>query len=62
MEAGEAMTPRPVRVHPGARAQEALRPMEERPCQIPAPPAIDAESGRCAGLVRMPDIRQRRTP
>jgi arabinose-5-phosphate isomerase len=53
--AGEAMTRKPVTIHPDATLGEALELMERRSSQISVLPVVD-ESGRALGLLRLHDI------
>jgi arabinose-5-phosphate isomerase len=54
--AADVMTASPVTIPSSAPLREALRLMENRPSQISVLPVVDAESGLCAGLVRLHDI------
>ncbi len=56
--AADIMTVRPVTIDPDARLQNALELMENRPRQISVLPVVEAESGRCLGLLRLHDIYQ----
>jgi arabinose-5-phosphate isomerase len=55
LEASAVMTVNPATIDPGARLQEALRLMEDRPSQISVLPVVDA-SGACLGLLRLHDL------
>lgn len=53
----DIMTPTPVTIRPEARAEEALRLMEDRPGQITELPVVD-EAGRVIGIIRLHDLLQ----
>ena len=57
LNAGDVMTPRPVRVDPEITLGEAVRLMENRNSQISVLPVVDA-AGRCVGLLRLHDVYQ----
>jgi arabinose-5-phosphate isomerase len=54
--AASVMSSHPSTIGPGARLQEALRLMEDRPSQISVLPVLDPSSGVCLGLLRLHDI------
>jgi arabinose-5-phosphate isomerase len=56
LRASAVMTANPATIDPGARLQEALRLMEDRPSQISVLPVVDGASGACLGLLRLHDI------
>jgi arabinose-5-phosphate isomerase len=56
LRAADVMTPEPVTITAEAVLREALHRMEYRASQISVLPVIDAETGRCMGLLRLHDI------
>ncbi|MCX7016926.1 MAG: CBS domain-containing protein [Candidatus Sumerlaeota bacterium] len=57
LKARDLMTRRPTTIGPDAKAEEALRLMEDRPSQIAVLPVIDARE-RILGLLRLHDLLQ----
>ncbi len=55
--AGDLMTRNPISIQPEAKAEEALRLMEDRPSQIRELPVIDGGK-RVLGLIRLHDLLQ----
>jgi arabinose-5-phosphate isomerase len=58
LRAADIMTAEPTTVSPAARLDHALRLMEDRPSQIAVLPVVEAERGRCLGLLRLHDVYQ----
>jgi arabinose-5-phosphate isomerase len=56
LSAAAVMTANPATIDPGARLQEALRMMEDRPSQISVLPVVERATGECLGLLRLHDI------
>ncbi len=56
LRASAVMTANPSTIDPGARLQEALRLMEDRPSQISVLPVVEPSTGVCVGLLRLHDI------
>ena len=56
LHAAQVLTASPTTIGPDALLHDALRLMEDRPSQISVLPVVDADSGRCLGLIRVHDI------
>lgn len=62
LRAGDLMTRQPVTVPPEASLRDAANLMEDRASQISVLPVVEAQSGRCVGLLRIHDVYQPELP
>lgn len=58
MRVAEIMTRNPVSVAPETSLRQAISLMEDRPRQISVLPVVEANAGRCVGLLRLHDLYQ----